>query len=126
MQLSLDVVGADHRNKDKSNRLFEILLSVPGEPVDLIPEPKNPVDPQAVAVFSCRGIQIGYIRAERAQLIRSYLSRGRITDAIFQAQATWGAIVRVGLDGDDAVLPIPAESPDAPPDFYPDYIPPDD
>lgn len=125
-QISLNVVGVDHLNKDKSNRLYEILLSALGEPVDLIPEPKNPVDPQAVAVFSCRGVQIGYVPADRAQLVRSYLSRGRITDAIFQAKAPWGAIIRVGLDGEDAALPPPPESPAAEPDFYPDYIPPDE
>ena len=125
-QVSINVVGVDHLNKDKSNRLFEILVCAPGEPVDLIPEPTNPADPQAVAVFSCRGIQIGYVRADRAQLVRSYLSRGRITDVIFQAKAPWGAIVRVGMDGEAAALPPPVESPAPEPDFYPDYIPLDD
>lgn len=127
-QLSLIIVGADHPNKDRSNRRSEILWSSPGEEVHLIPEPKNPVDPQAVAVFSARGIQIGYVRSVQAQLIRSYLSRGRITSAIFQDRHQEGAVIRLGLDGGAPVLP---EAPDDSTeqddgDFWPDYIPPDD
>ena len=63
--MSLAVVGAIHDNKDRSNRLFEIQLCAPGEPVDLVPEPKNPFDPSAIAIFSVRGIQIGYVSAEK-------------------------------------------------------------
>ena len=141
-QLSLVIVGADHPNKDKSNRRSEILWSSPGEEVHLVPEPKNPVDPQAVAVFSCRGIQIGYVRGLQSQLIRSYLSRGKVTAAIFQDRHDEGAVIRLGLDGELPVLPeLPPETADDParastpppesgsdPDsgFYPDYIPPDD
>ena len=127
-QLSLAIVGADHLNADKSNRRSEILWSVPGEAVHLVPEPKNPVDPQAVAVFSARGIQIGYVRGEQAQLIGSYLSRGRVTASIFQCPASWGAIIRLGLDGDMPILPEPQIDDDPADDsgFYPDYIPPDD
>ena len=128
-QLSLIIVGADHPNKDKSNRRSEILWSSPGEEVHLVPEPKNPVDPQAVAVFSCRGIQIGYVRGEQSQLIGSYLSRGRVTAAIFQDTHTAGAIIRVGLDGEQPQLPEPppeSRSYDDDSGFYPDYIPPDD
>lgn len=129
--MSLAVVGADYPNTDKakSNRRFEILLCEPGEPVDLVPEPKNPADPNAIAVFSCRGIQIGYLRAERAPIIGTYLSRGRITSAIFQAPSDGGAIIRIGMDGAPAELPHQFEQPESPEDgsgFWPDYIPPDD
>lgn len=121
-QLSLMIVGADHPNKDKSNRRSEILWSHPGEEVQLVPEPKNPVDPQAVAVFSARGVQIGYVRGEQCQLIRSYLSRGRITGAIFQDRHDKGAVIRLGLDGEAPTLPdLPPESaPDGQDGFYPD------
>ena len=125
-QLSLAIVGVDHRNKDKSDRRFEILLCAPGEEVHLVPEPKNPVDPQAVAVFSARGPQLGYVKAERAQLIKTYLARGRVTAAVFQDRAPWGCVIRVGLDGEVPVLPaLPSESA-ADDDFYPDWVPPDD
>lgn len=138
MQLSLVIVGADHPNKDKSNRRTEILWSAPGEEVHLVPEPKNPVDPQAVAVFSARGVQIGYVKAVQAQLIRSYLARGRITYSIFQHPINDGAVIRVGLDGELPVLPEatsvtpqvsrprPRPVPDDHDGFWPDYIPPDD
>lgn len=125
--MSLVIVGADHPNKDKTNRRSEILSSKPGEPVHLVPEPKNPIDPQAVAIFSDRGIQIGYVKAERAQLIHSYLSRGRVTAAIFQDRADCGCVIRIGLDGDEPVLPeLPTDSHLNDCDFYPDFIPPDD
>lgn len=104
-QLSLVIVGADHLNKDKSNRRSEIAWSHPGEEVHLVPEPKNPVDPQAVAVFSARGIQIGYVRGRQSQFIRSYLSRGRITGAIFQCAHEEGAVIRLGLDDELPALP---------------------
>lgn len=136
--VSLAIVGADHLNKDKSNRRTEILWSTPGEEVHLVPEPKNPVDPQAVAVFSARGVQIGYVKAVQAQLIRSYLARGRITSAIFQHPINDGAVIRVGLDGELPTLPEvtstepqvsrprPRHVPEDHDGFWPDYIPPDD
>src|SRR5690349_9077690 len=43
------VVGSMHPNADGSNRLFEIALCVPGEPITLVREPKNKHDPSAVA-----------------------------------------------------------------------------
>ncbi|WP_416464007.1 HIRAN domain-containing protein [Sphingomonas sp. VDB2] len=126
-QLSLVIVGADHPNKDRSNRRSEILWSEPGEEVSLIPEPKNPVDPQAVAVFSARGVQIGYVKSFQAQLIRTYIGRRRITAAIFQGLHKEGAIIRLGLDGEAPTLPEPPpESPKDDSGFYPDWIPPDD
>jgi hypothetical protein len=138
-QLSLIIVGADHPNKDKSNRRSEIVWSHPGEEVHLVPEPKNPVDPQAVAVFSARGVQIGYVKSVQAQLIRSYLGRGRITEAVFQSAHADGAVIRLGLDGDLPVLPEnidaspiitaqqrPAEASPDHDGFWPDYIPPDE
>lgn len=108
-------------------------MCVPGEPVELRPEPKNPADPQAVAVYSARGIQIGYIRAERAPLIGAAMRRG-IVQAIFQKKEQWGATIRAHLDGTDPVLPNnddsrandwpPPASEDA--DWWPDEIYPDE
>lgn len=127
-QVSILIVGADYPNKDKSNRRTEILWSAPGERVDLVPEPKNPFDPQAVAVYSARGVQIGYVGSFQAQLIGSYLSRGRVSGCIFQSIHRDGAIVRLGLDGEAPTLPEAEREASAPDDsgFYPDFIPPDD
>jgi len=129
-QLSLHVVGVAHLNKKGgSDRRFEILLCPPGEPVELVPEPSNPVDPQAVAVYSVRGIQIGYLTAERAPWIGSMIKNGTEVRAIFQAATPAGAAIRVGLDGDEPVVPPPpvAKPARAGGDgFWPDEIPPDD
>ena len=108
--LSLAVVGADHPNKKGPARRFEIALCIPGEPVNLIPEPKNPADPRAIAVYSARSIQIGYVRAERAQFIGNALSRDGVR-AIFQSPAKWGAVIRAHLDGSEPTLPTTDDSP---------------
>lgn len=129
-QMSLHVVGADHPNrKGGGNRRFEILLCSPGEPVALMPEPRNPVDPNAVMVFSARDVQIGYLTAERAPWIGALLRGGRVIRAVFQSPTTAGAAIRVAFDGADPVLP-PAVTPIAGSDpdtgFWPDPIPSDD
>lgn len=138
--LSLDVVGADFPNKDGGNRRFEILICEEGEAVQLVPEPKNPADPQAVAVFSARAVQIGYLRAERAPWIRGMMVQGRDIRAIFHDKRPWGATIRVNLDGEEPTLPPPAPPPeprrqagfawedgvDPDPGFWPDEMPSDD
>lgn len=126
-QLSLHVVGAAHPNKRGGNRRFEILLCAPGEPVELRPEPKNPADPNAIAVFSARGIQIGYLTAERAPWIGAMLGRGRDVTAVFQQATAAGAAIRVAFDGEAPVLPV-AAAPAAKADdsgFWPDEMPED-
>lgn len=107
--MSLAVVGADHPNNSGPARRFEIAMCVAGEPIYLVPEPKNPVDPRAIAVYSARHIQIGYVRAERAQFIGTALSRGGLL-AIFQEPAQWGATIRIHLDGTNPVLPNARDS----------------
>lgn len=133
-EISLAVVGADFANPDrsKSNRRFEIALCAPGDPVTLVLEPKNPADPNAVAVFSERGIQLGYLTAERAPLIR-IMVRDEEVRAIFQSATRFGAVIRATFDGSEPTLPAATEKdfgPDHAADpasgFYPDYIPPDD
>lgn len=132
-EMSLAVVGAAHPNADGSNRQFEILLCHAGEPVKLVPEPKNAHDRNAVAVYSCRDVQIGYISAERARQFAVSLS-GDLVRAVFQRRANFGAWIRIGFDGRDpyltsAMLAAPVEQADDPIDedqpFYPDEIWPD-
>ena len=127
-QFSLHVVGADFPNRKGGSRRFEILLCAPGEPVDLVPEPRNPADPNAVAVLSARGVQIGYLSAERAPWIAGMLRAGRDLRAVFQQPTARGAAIRLALDGGEPVLP---PAPTAPArrdggDFWPDPISPDD
>ncbi|WP_313534353.1 HIRAN domain-containing protein [Sphingomonas sp.] len=103
--LSLAIVGADHPNKRGPTRRFEIAMCIPGEPTELRPEPNNPADPQAVAVYSARGIQIGYLTAERAPWIGSMIRNGREMETIFQAPTPYGAVVRLAFDGKRPALP---------------------
>lgn len=132
--MTLSVVGAIHPSADGGNRLFEIALCVPGEPVQLVPEPENKHDPSAVAVYSARGIQIGYLSAERCGWIGSKIKLGEELRALFQAPEKGGALIRVSFSGEEPGLPDPrspkttsfARSPDWDDGFYPDEIWPDD
>jgi hypothetical protein len=125
---TLAVVGAPFPNADGSDRGAEIALCSPGEPVVLQPEPANEHDPRAVAVFSARGVQIGYLSAERCGWIGSIIRSGREVRATFQAESDFGAWVRVSFDGSDPVLPLQRTALPSEPDsgWFPDEIWPDD
>ncbi|KKW89741.1 HIRAN domain-containing protein [Sphingobium chungbukense] len=137
-ELSLAVVGALHPNADESNRQFEIRMLNPGDPITLILEPSNKADPSAVAVFSVRGIQLGYLSAERCGWIGAKIRQGLDVRGIFQAATSDGAIIRVRLDGGVPNLPSPqpdkvldaearySEAADPDSGFWPDYLPPDE
>lgn len=101
--LSLAVVGADHPNKRGPGRRFELAMCAPGEPVELRPEPNNPADEHAIAVYSCRGIQIGYVRSERAPWIGK-LMRETDVAAIFQHTTEYGAVIRAAFGGEQPTL----------------------
>lgn len=141
--MSLAVVGAPYLNADGTDRRFEILLSKPGEPIELRLEPKNKHDPRAVAVISVRGTQIGYLTAERCGRIGDIIRSGREVIGIFQDGDVNGAWIRVAFDGEDPVLTPsmieergdvrrsliadPANQvTDGEPAFYPDEVWPDD
>lgn len=124
-ELSLHVVGADFPNRGGGNRRFEILLCTPGEAVALVPEPRNPVDPNAVMVMSARGVQIGYLTADRAPWIGAMLRQGREVAAVFQQATPMGAAIRVAFDGVVPVLPgVAAVEPEV--EFWPDEEWPED
>lgn len=109
-ELSLAVVGLDFPNRDKSNRRFEVALCRPGDPVELRPEPKNPADPRAVAVFSERGVQLGYLTAERCGLVGKRIRAGEEVRAVFQGADRHKAVVRVRFGGGEPTLPERAEA----------------
>lgn len=126
-ELSLHVVGVDHPNRGGGNRRFEILLCSPGEAVALVPEPRNPVDPNAVMVVSVRGVQIGYLTADRAVWIGGMLRSGREVAAVFQQATPMGAAIRVAFDGAVPVLPqAVTEEDDTAPEWWPDDLPSED
>ena len=126
--LSLAIVGIDYPNKRGPARRFELQLCAPGEVIDLVPEPHNPADEYAVAVYSCRGVQLGYITAERAPWIGAQIRAGRECLAIFQGMTERAGWLRLAFDGHQPELPppTPKREPDPEPDFWPDYIPPDE
>jgi hypothetical protein len=55
---TLAVVGIDFSNPDGSNRRSEAMMTLPGEHVELVPEPKNPRDSNAIAVIGPHGVQL--------------------------------------------------------------------
>ncbi|MHA0328948.1 HIRAN domain-containing protein [Sphingomonas melonis] len=115
-ELTLAVVGIDFPNADGSNRRSEAMMTLPGESVELVPEPKNKHDSNAIAVISPRGIQLGYVNAERAPYIGSRMSRGEDAEAIFQGMDGGSAFIRVRFGGGAPTLPPPPRSPaSAPP-----------
>jgi hypothetical protein len=129
--MTLSVVGGIHPNADGSNRLFEIALCAPGEPVTLLPEPRNKHDPSAVAVFSVRNVQVGYLSAERCGWIGSRIRLGEEVRGVFQKAVRGGALIRVSFSGEDPLLPPEKPDREAPAGndddrFYPDEIWPDE
>lgn len=122
-ELSLAIVGLAYPNADasKSNRRFEAALCAPGEPVTLVAEPRNPHDCFAVAAFSPRGIQLGYVTAERAPWIGGLLKHG--CEAVFQLIEDHAVIVRARFGGGAPTLPRPLRSAEDRPDidFQPDW-----
>jgi hypothetical protein len=108
--MSLAVVGIDYPNKRGPGRRFELEICRPGEPVDLAPEPKNQFDEHAIAVFSCRGVQLGYLKSERAVFIGTLWRQGHTTTAIFQSLEATVGWLRVAFDGETPTLPPPADA----------------
>lgn len=113
-ELTLAVVGIDFPNTDGSNRRSEAMMTLPGEPIELIPEPKNKHDSNAIAVISPRGVQIGYVNAERAPYIGSRMARGEDVEAIFQGMDDRSAFIRVRFGSDAPTLPPASANPAAP------------
>jgi hypothetical protein len=110
-ELTLAVVGIDFPNADGSNRRSEALMTLPGEAVTLVPEPRNRHDGNAIAVVGPRGVQIGYLSAERAPYIGGRMGRGEDVAAIFQGIDGAVGYVRVRFGGGVPTLPQPSPSP---------------
>lgn len=108
-ELSLAVVGLAYPNLDKSSRRFEAELCAPGDRVELRLEPKNPKDPRAIAVYSERGIQLGYLTAERCGLVGSWLRAGEECAAVFQELRGSVASIRARFGGGEPALPTPID-----------------
>ena len=104
-ELTLAVVGIDFPNANGSNRRSEAMMTIPGEPVELVPEPKNKHDGNAIAVISPRGVQLGYVNAERAPYVGGRMSRSEEVIAVFQGIDGGSAFIRVRFGGEAPTLP---------------------
>jgi hypothetical protein len=124
--VSLAIVGISYPNKRGPTRLFELKLCAPGELVELRPEPNNPHDEHAIAVFSCRGVQLGYLPSERAVWIGTLTRQGHTMSAIFQGMMDTAGWLRLAFDGEVPTLPpkpIEREEHDG---LWPDEVWPDE
>lgn len=124
-ELTLTIVGIDFPNNDRtrSNRRSELILLSPGAAMTLVPEPRNPVDPHAVAVFSPSGLQVGYLSAERAPWVGARIRAGDEVAAIYQGLVGSVGYVRVRIGGGAPTLPVVRkqdERDESEPDFWSD------
>lgn len=105
---SLPVVGVQYHNEDGSSRQEELRRCEPGEPIWLERQPDNPHDRNAIAVFSDRRVQVGYIAARHACWLASKIDReypvhgvvGRIKGAMFD-DCPLGMVVRLNMEGEE-------------------------
>ncbi len=90
----------------------------------MVAEPKNQFDEHAIAVFSIRGIQLGYLASERAVLIGTLWRQGHEAKAIFQALDAKVGWIRVAFDGEEPELSPAATSRSVAGDdgFWPDEV----
>ena len=78
-------------------------------------------------VLNKEGMQMGYLTAERCGWVGGKIASGLEVRAVFQAATAWGAVIRATFDGNIPDLPPDfEESRQEEPDFYPDWIPPDE
>ena len=122
-EISLAVVGINYENARGVGRRFELTQCRPGDPVELRLEPKNKHDKNAIAVFSERGVQLGYLTAERAPWIGGKIRGGESVIAIFQGLGETAAFIRARFDGGRPTLPPQRANPHPDPDFEPDPDP---
>jgi len=84
--LDTKVVGVSKDNTDGTSRQQIISREVAeNDPLQLVPEPDNPYDPNAVKVLSKFGHQIGYLGREEAERVRLAL----LNDVTVTAKASW-------------------------------------
>lgn len=109
---SLPACGERFDNEDGTSRQEELARCKPGEPVRLVREPDNRHDPMAVAVFSARGVRVGYLKRDRAVWIGSKIDRGYDVRAIVERvkgaglpDAALGLVMRVSMDRREADPP---------------------
>lgn len=71
-------------------------------------------------MFSCRGVQLGYLASERAVWIGTLARQGHEARAVFQGMTATAGWIRVAFDGEEPVLPAVRGSATVEQDFWPD------
>lgn len=108
-----DLVGEAAVNEDGASRQEELLLSEPGERVELRREPDNEDDPNAILVLSARGIPIGRVDRGGAAILAPIVDSGRRFDSRLHclrgglpAYPNYGARISVAWDGWRGLAPV--------------------
>lgn len=70
-------VGDRFANADGSSRQAELGRCHCGEPISFEREPGNPRDSFAVALYLCRGVQIGYLGRDHAKWLAPLIDNGQ-------------------------------------------------
>jgi len=107
------VAGVSKKNANGSSRQKIIEECVwKGHPLDLIPEPNNPYDKNAVGVWWSNDRQIGYLSAEVAEEISGEIAAGTPVSAVVtdvtggdEDRRTRGVniLIRIGADAEAAI-----------------------
>lgn len=105
---SFTVIGVDFKTRQAPIRRAEISMSVPGDQLTLKRERFLIGGHPAVGVYSARGRQIGYIWPHHAHLLLEFT---RVARAIYQSAETFGAVVRVTVDGSLPTIALPKPKP---------------
>ena len=69
--------GERFANTGGSSRQDELARCLPGEAIRLEREPRNPRDPMAVALYSSRAVQVGYLGREHAEWLAPLIDAGQ-------------------------------------------------
>lgn len=99
------VVGANFPTARAPSRLKAIAECRPGDELQLRRERQPIGGRRAVGVYTADGDQLGYIHPPQADEVASVVAVAR---AVFQRPDTFGAVIRVTLDGTTPTLPAPA------------------
>ena len=83
--IDVDIVGESFDNRDGTSRQAELRRCEALETASVTRERDNPVSQDAVAVFSARGVQIGYIGKSRSVTIGEALDDGRVESCIISS-----------------------------------------
>lgn len=70
------VVGVTRKNNDGTSRQKIIKQLRTGQELELVPEPDNPFDSDAIKVCTKRGEQVGYLEARLAGEVARRMRRG--------------------------------------------------